>query len=201
MQTPRTLAPDNSTLDLARCAPSSPRAWIATAGATRPAHPPSSRFDRLAVARRAAPRSRLSRSLPTRASRSVGLHRKPRGFAGSTIARPDADLRPALPPPPTRNQPHTMPKKRRANGRNKPAGARGHVRTPHRPPNRATRRTRNPARALGFSHRTRAQRDPDDAPNDPPRPGVRPARAACSGGERVARRPPSTALSPDGGRP
>lgn len=39
------------------------------------------------------------------------------------------------PPPlrhtrPRRTQTHTMPKKRRANGRNKPAGARGHVRAP-----------------------------------------------------------------------
>ena len=82
-------------------------------------------------------RASRDRSRPARRG-SVGFAASPRGFAGCTAPRPDADLRPALPPPPTRNQPHTMPKKRRANGRNKPAGARGHVRTPHRPPNRAT---------------------------------------------------------------
>ena len=61
------------------------------------------------------------------------------------------------PPPlrhtrPRRTQTHTMPKKRRANGRNKPAGARGHVRAPSprvsSDRNRARDRTRT-ARVFG----------------------------------------------------
>ena len=95
--------------------------------------------------------------------------------------------------PPTRNQPHTMPKKRRANGRNKPAGARGHVRTPTARQIARRDRTREPrSRVRVFAPNARAAL-PDDAPNDPPRPGVRPApRRAPAVNDRA---PPAVAVS------
>lgn len=88
----------------------------------------------------ARPRSRTEAS--TRAPRAPRAHRAPRfprGLASREPAIASAKSHRARrltsPPPPRhtrprRTQTHTMPKKRRANGRNKPAGARGHVRAP-----------------------------------------------------------------------
>jgi hypothetical protein len=89
----------------------------------------------------ARPRSRTEAS--TRAPRAPRAHRAPQFPTGFGLARTGhrereissrTETDPSPPPPrhtrPRRTQTHTMPKKRRANGRNKPAGARGHVRAP-----------------------------------------------------------------------
>ena len=73
-------------------------------------------------------------------------------------------IRPSLPSI-DRTKPYTMPKKRRANGRNKPAGARGHVSALPSSPARETARApwKPVVRALGDSaRRTRRRSRPGD---------------------------------------
>lgn len=116
------------------------------------------------------PRFRLATRPPTRTEASTHEPRAPRAHHAPRFPTGLASREPAIanakshrtetdpsPPPlrhtrPRRTQTHTMPKKRRANGRNKPAGARGHVRAPSprvsSDRNRARDRTRT-ARVFG----------------------------------------------------
>ena len=113
-----------------------------------------------------APRVWTARDRHRRCSSSL------RGFGQASKTR-RADRRRIRPSPPSidRTKPYTMPKKRRANGRNKPAGARGHVSA--LPPSPAREIARAPwkpvVRALGDSARRARRTRRRSRPGDPGR--------------------------------
>ena len=175
MQTPRTLEPDNITLDLAPC-PSSPRAWIATAGATRPAHPPLVAFR--------PPRRRATRGSAV-APLAIAPDPRVAVRSGSHFRRG------VLPVPPSHDRTLTSaPRSRRPRpGTNRTPCPRSVVpMVATSPPARVVTCVPPTARRIARRDRTREPRSrvrvfapnaraalPDDAPSDPPRPGVRPA--------------------------
>ena len=193
MQTPRTLAPDNITLDLAPCSPSSPRAWIATAGATRPAPPPR----------------RVSTASPSRDARLRGRASRDRSRPARRVRSGCTDHRGVLPVPPSHDRTLTSaPRSRRPRpGTNRTPCPRSVVpMVATSPPARVVTCVPPTARRIARRDRTREPRSrvrvfapnaraalPDDAPSDPPRPGVRPApRRAPAVNDRA---PPAVAVS------